>query len=202
MSKSARFWDRTAKTLEGQVNEDDETAIITLDHTRKYLQSDDIVLDLACATGKYTFEVAPQVKQVWGIDFSTEMITAAKRNAVERSVANVQFMPAEITDPRLEGEFFNVILAYNILHLVEDPQPAVAGILEFLNVESDTGVDSFLSRIQDATAGSYHAKKQVRHYVENHSRRVGRYLENLSPDQIRQVEDICGDLLQELGYDT
>jgi 2-polyprenyl-3-methyl-5-hydroxy-6-metoxy-1,4-benzoquinol methylase len=132
MSKSERFWDRTAKGTEGQVNEDDEAAITTLDHTRKYLQSDDIALDFGCATGKYSFEIAPQVKQVWGIDISREMITAAKRNAVERSIANVQFMQAEITDPRLEAESFNVILAYNILHLVEKPQQVVEKIKELL----------------------------------------------------------------------
>ena len=59
---------------------------------------------------------------------------------------------------------------------------------------------SFLSKIQDRTAGSYHARKQVRHYVENHSRRIGRYRENLTAAQLADVEDICGDLLRELGY--
>ena len=141
MSKSERFWDRAAKRFKGQVNEDDEAAITNLDHTRKYLQSNDIVLDFACATGKYSFEIAPQVKEVWGIDISTEMIAAAKRNAVERSVANVQFMQAEITDPRLEGESFNVILAYNILHLVEEPPQVVEKIKELLHDPDLQGTD-------------------------------------------------------------
>jgi 2-polyprenyl-3-methyl-5-hydroxy-6-metoxy-1,4-benzoquinol methylase len=132
MSKSERFWDRAAKRFEGRVNEDDEEAITTLEYTRKYLQSNDIVLDFACATGKYSLEIAPRVREVWGIDISAEMITAAKRNAVERSVDNVQFMQAEITDPRLEGESFDVILAYNILHLVGDPPQVVDKIKELL----------------------------------------------------------------------
>jgi ubiquinone/menaquinone biosynthesis C-methylase UbiE len=125
MSKSEKFWDRAAKRFEGQVNEDDEAAINTLELTRKYLQSSDIVLDFACATGKYAFEVAPQVKEVWGIDISGEMINAAKRNAIGLGITNVQFMCGEISDSRLEDESFDVALAYNILHLVEEPPRVV-----------------------------------------------------------------------------
>jgi 2-polyprenyl-3-methyl-5-hydroxy-6-metoxy-1,4-benzoquinol methylase len=118
--------------FEGQLNEDDEAALTILDHTRKYLRSNDTVLDFGCATGKYAFEIAPQVKKVWGIDISSEMIVAARRNTVERGVANVQFMQAEITDSRLDGESFDVILAYSILHLVEDPPQVVERIKELL----------------------------------------------------------------------
>jgi 2-polyprenyl-3-methyl-5-hydroxy-6-metoxy-1,4-benzoquinol methylase len=132
MSKSEKFWDRAAKRFEGQMNADDKAAITTLDITRKYLQSSDIVLDFACAAGKYAFEIAPQVKEVWGIDISGEMIHAAKRNATDRGIANVQFMQTEINDPRLEDESFDVVLAYNILHLVEEPQRVVAKIKELL----------------------------------------------------------------------
>ena len=41
---------------------------------------------------------------------------------------------------------------------------------------------------------------QVRHYVDNHSRRIGRYCENLDPDQVAEVEGACGEALAELGY--
>jgi len=132
MSKSERFWDRTAQRCASQVSEEDTEAITTLAHTRKYLHANDVVLDFGCATGKYAFEIAPLVKEVHGIDISGEMITAAKQNAVEGNVTNVQFMQAEITDPRLEDESFDVILAYNILHLVEDPPRVVEKIKELL----------------------------------------------------------------------
>jgi hypothetical protein len=84
--------------------------------------------------------------------------------------------------------------------LLEQPKEVVDGIFRFLGLEPDPSVDAFLPRIQDSTRGSYHARKQVRHYIDNHSRRVGRFHENLSPEQLREIEDVCGDLLQELGY--
>ncbi len=84
--------------------------------------------------------------------------------------------------------------------LVKDPRGVINGALELLGLEAHPSVDAFLPRIQDATEGSYHAKKQVRHYVENHTRRVGRHEENLTPEQRKEVEAVCGELLRELGY--
>ncbi len=68
------------------------------------------------------------------------------------------------------------------------------------DLEACDEVAAFWPRIQDATAGSYHARKQVRHYVENHSKRVGRFRENLDDEQLAAVEGVCGDLLRGLGY--
>ncbi len=84
--------------------------------------------------------------------------------------------------------------------LVRDPARAVADALALLGLEPTDEVRAVLARIQDATAGSYHARKQVRHYVDNHSVRVGRYRENLTPRQLEEVVAVCGDLLRELGY--
>jgi LPS sulfotransferase NodH len=84
--------------------------------------------------------------------------------------------------------------------LVRDPKPVIARVLALLGLPDAAEVDAFLPRIQDETAGSYHAKKQVRHYVEDHSRRVGRHEENFTPEELAEVEVVCRDMLRELGY--
>ena len=84
--------------------------------------------------------------------------------------------------------------------LVERAGETLGRALKFLGLDADPGVDEFSGKIQDETAGSYHARRQVRHYVENHSRRIGRYRENLGDSQLEEVLDVCGDLLGELGY--
>jgi omega-hydroxy-beta-dihydromenaquinone-9 sulfotransferase len=84
--------------------------------------------------------------------------------------------------------------------LVRDPEAAVEDVFRFLGLEMTAEVRSFVPRIQDATADSYHAKRQVRHYVDNHAVRVGRWRENLIQQQVEEVLAVCGDLLRELGY--
>lgn len=84
--------------------------------------------------------------------------------------------------------------------LVLDPLRAVGEVMSFLELEVTEGVRALLERIQNETSGSYHAKRQVRHYVDNHSIRVGRYRENLTEEQVNEVLAVCGDLMRELGY--
>ncbi len=84
--------------------------------------------------------------------------------------------------------------------LVTRPAVVFRGVLDFLELEPDPRVDAFLLKIQDETTGSYHAKKQVRHFVDNHRRRIGRYRENLDEEQLKDVLAVCGELLEDLGY--
>lgn len=84
--------------------------------------------------------------------------------------------------------------------LVRAPAEVIGRTLSFLGLPGASDVEAFLPRIQDATRGSYHARKQVRHYIENHSRRIGRFEENLSPGQLDEVIAACRPLLEELGY--
>jgi hypothetical protein len=84
--------------------------------------------------------------------------------------------------------------------LLREPARVVTETLGFIGLELHPEVQAFLPKIQDSTAGSYHARKQVRHYVDDHSRRVGRHVENLTAAQIAEVEAVCGPMLRELGY--
>lgn len=84
--------------------------------------------------------------------------------------------------------------------LVREPRATLETALNFLGLEPDASTESFIAKIQDETRGSYHARKQLRHYVDNHRQRIGRYAENLTPRQLEDVVEVCGDLLRELGY--
>jgi len=84
--------------------------------------------------------------------------------------------------------------------LVGDPPATLERVFAFIGLGVAETVLAFSRKIQDATAGSYHARRQVRHYVENHRRRVGRFRENLSGEQIAAVEAVSGSVLRELGY--
>jgi hypothetical protein len=98
---------------------------------------------------------------------------------------------AELGDRYLEIRYEDLVL---------DARVVVGRALEHIGLGLVPGVESFLAKIQNETAGSYHAKKQVRHFVENHRRRIGRFEENLSRRELDEVVGVCGDLLRELGY--
>jgi 2-polyprenyl-3-methyl-5-hydroxy-6-metoxy-1,4-benzoquinol methylase len=99
---------------------------------KKYLRTGDRVLDFGCGTGTTAIHCAGRVKEVCGIDYASGMIDVAKRKAAESGIENAGFMQATIFDGRLETGSFDVVLAWGILHLVDDRPDVIRRIRELL----------------------------------------------------------------------
>ncbi len=131
MKKSEWFWDWIARRYDKQAQKD-EAHTRAVERFAKYLKADDTVLDYACGTGVVTYKIAADVKEVHAIDISARMIELAKQRAREREVANVHFARKTIFDEGLGTESYDVILAFNVLHLLEDARKAVQRASELL----------------------------------------------------------------------
>jgi len=132
MDKSEKFWDRAAKDFtdhEQQTQLSENKDFIT---TLKYLNENDTVLDYGCATGIISNAIADKVKEIHAIDISSRMIEIAKRKADERYITNIKYAQATIYDERYQKEAFSAILAFRILHMLENPHLIVRRINELL----------------------------------------------------------------------
>lgn len=85
--------------------------------------------------------------------------------------------------------------------LVGHPRATAGVVLEFLGLDTVPAVVDFCGKVQNATAGDYHARQQAQWYCDDHDRRVGRWRENLSAEEQRVINDQLGGLLQRLGYE-
>jgi 2-polyprenyl-3-methyl-5-hydroxy-6-metoxy-1,4-benzoquinol methylase len=132
MNKSEKFWDKQSNNFEKKSKKIDQTEIRTLENTKKYLNVGDTVLDYGCAIGTMAFELADHAKKIHGIDISSKMIDAARKKAAERNIENIDFAHATLFDERYKKESFDVILAFNILHFLEDTQKVMKRINELL----------------------------------------------------------------------
>ncbi|NIS67680.1 MAG: methyltransferase domain-containing protein [Proteobacteria bacterium] len=132
MNRSEKFWDRVADGSDEQGDELDQAYRKTIENSKYHLQVDDIVLDFACGTGIITNEIAADVKEIRALDISSKMIDIAKWNAGERKIENVHFEQTTIFNERYKKELFGVILAFNVLHLLEDAQKVVLRISELI----------------------------------------------------------------------
>lgn len=56
----------------------------------------EIAVDLGCGTGRDTFELARTFRQVYGYDFSPDMIRVANKNKVTKTVGNVTFDVSDV----------------------------------------------------------------------------------------------------------
>jgi ubiquinone/menaquinone biosynthesis C-methylase UbiE len=132
MDKSARFWDRVSRNTDKQTKGFDQTAQKILENTRKHLDKGDIVLDYACGTGTFSCGIAGHVQEVTAIDISSGMLDRARAKAGERGIENVQFAQSTIFEEALKPASFDVILAFSILHLLQDAPQVMQRINDLL----------------------------------------------------------------------
>jgi ubiquinone/menaquinone biosynthesis C-methylase UbiE len=125
MSKSVKFWDRMANRANRQDASVGGSEIKTVEITKKYLKSSDSVLDYACGTGSMTIDIARHVETMDAMDISPRMLEVVKERAQHNNIENIQFTQGTLSDAPYDDESFDAVLAFNILHLLEDPQLAV-----------------------------------------------------------------------------
>ena len=132
MDKSEKFWDKAANTYDQEENKDEQTHNKIIERTKEYLKISDIVLDYGCGTGRISNEIAGNVKLIHAIDISANMIEIAKGKADGRGIENIDYAHATLFDERYERGSYDVILAFYILHLLEDTPKVMQRINELL----------------------------------------------------------------------
>ncbi|MFC2038438.1 class I SAM-dependent methyltransferase [Chloroflexota bacterium] len=132
MSKSERFWNRQAGSFtdhEEKVRLDDNWDYKSI---LRYLGANDTVLDYGCATGIISNAIACKAGEVHGIDISSTMIEMAATKARERNIKNVHFAHATIFDNKYQEESFDMVIAFRVLHMLEDSPAVVRRINQLL----------------------------------------------------------------------
>jgi ubiquinone/menaquinone biosynthesis C-methylase UbiE len=132
MGKTERFWDLFSYKYDEITRKAERTRIVTIEKTRKYLTTDDHVLDYACGTGIFAVELAKNVKDVCAIDISLKMLEAAKNKAEAQGIRNIYFAHLPIFADKFQRDSFDIILAFNILHLLKDTNKHIRRINELL----------------------------------------------------------------------
>ncbi|NIM94509.1 MAG: methyltransferase domain-containing protein [Anaerolineales bacterium] len=120
MNKTEKFWDKIANRYAKQELKLEEIEIKTVEKAKNHLNVGDVVLDYGSGPGTMTNAIASYVNEIHAIDISSKMIELAKAEADEREIENIHYAQATIFDERFKAETFDVILAFNILHLLED----------------------------------------------------------------------------------
>ena len=132
-ANDARFWDKTAKRYAASKIADLGGYERTLERTRSFLQPNDRVLELGCGTGTTALRLASTVGSYLATDISEQMIGIARQKLHEEQVPNLVFRPAVAEDLASEDQRFDVVLAYNYLHLVRDPGATLGTISRLLS---------------------------------------------------------------------
>lgn len=135
MNKPKDFWDKSAKNYDRTEERFEHIHQTSRECAKRHIRETDIVLDYGCGTGTTACELASHVAEIQGIDISPRMIELAKQKATVNGLDNVSFAQADIFDEGYSKGSFDVVLAFNMLHTVPDPQRVARRAHELLKPE-------------------------------------------------------------------
>jgi 2-polyprenyl-3-methyl-5-hydroxy-6-metoxy-1,4-benzoquinol methylase len=117
MNKFEKFFDKVSSKSKPESN---QTASKVIESSKEFLEKGNYVLDFGCGSGAITNKLSKVAKSIDAIDISSGMLEFAKKQAEKDSIANINYIQASIFDERFEDEKYDAILAFNVLHYIED----------------------------------------------------------------------------------
>jgi SAM-dependent methyltransferase len=137
----AQFWNRIARKYAADKIADMPGYEASLARVRALLTPEQSVLEVGCGTGSTALRLAADVRSYLGTDLSQEMVAIARERLAQQPTPGLRFgvadaaadaslslmpdQPACAARPR-----FDLLLAFNLLHLLPDLEDSLARLLQ------------------------------------------------------------------------
>ena len=118
--RKAAFWDRIARKYAADPIADMAGYEATLRRVQALLSDTQDVLEVGCGTGTTALRLAPCTRQLLATDVSAGMIAIAREKLAAHAMPQLSFAVADADAPGLGQATYDVVLAFNLLHLVSD----------------------------------------------------------------------------------
>lgn len=148
------FWDRVAGVYDLFANVYNAKTHKALKQlvAQQVAQTDD-VLECACGTGLLTEVIAPRCKSIVATDFSEKMLMMTKRKCA--SFGNVSYRQADILALDFKDESFDVVVAANVIHLVDEPHKALGELSRVCKAGGKLIIPTYMNREKTGDASGF-----------------------------------------------
>ncbi len=125
------FWDRAACFYDFSETFNARANRAMVQAAARWVSSGSRVLDCAAGTGALSLAAVKKAEAVLCTDLSPAMLAQAKRKAAAQGAGNITFAQRDLFAPPPPRPFDGVI-AGNVLHLLDEPERALASLLACL----------------------------------------------------------------------
>ncbi|MCV2421779.1 class I SAM-dependent methyltransferase [Paucibacter sp. DJ2R-2] len=132
IARKARFWDRIARKYAADPIADMAGYEATLARVQGLLSVDQEVLELGCGTGSTALRLASGTRHLLATDVSSHMIEIAREKLARQPLPQLSFALADADAPEFAPGAYDVVLAFNLLHLVDDLDQALSVAVQAL----------------------------------------------------------------------
>jgi len=128
-----KFWNLIASKYASSPISNREAYETKIQKIKKYLTAEQVVLDIGCGTGTQCCDIAANVRQVTGIDIASKLLGIAEQRKAEQietgcKLDHVEFLQTTVFDERFQPGSFDVVMAFYVLHLIEDTDAVIKRI--------------------------------------------------------------------------
>lgn len=138
------FWDRVAGVYDIAEAFNGNVYRRICEITRRLTPRGAKVLDCAAGTGELSFAAARKAESVLCTDISENMLKKARAKFVR--IGNVTFETRNIFDMKDPDDTYDVVIAGNVLHLLEDPEKAVKELYRVLKPGGRLLLPTFMTK--------------------------------------------------------
>jgi len=138
-----QYWSKFADDFEEKnsyVVGDDMAIILDEVKQQKALKN---ILELACGNGTYSKILSEEANQLTATDFSDEMVQVATNRL--KNFDNIKVEKADCFNMQYEDSTFDTIFMANLLHIIPEPEKAIAECQRVLKKDGRLIVVSFTS---------------------------------------------------------
>lgn len=149
---SATFWDRWARFYDLSHYTNRRVITAAVRWVTEQIPAGAQVLDCAAGTGEFSLGAAARAKTVLCTDLSLPMLERARKKTAKRGASNMEFAQRDMTALPEEDGSFDVVIAANVLHLLEKPEQAAR---ELWRVTAPGGKLILPTYLQGKTGAAY-----------------------------------------------
>lgn len=187
MAMKKSFWERFAFIYDTIMKKCDGTDKKAAEYIAGFLSEDCYMLEAACGTGRFSCEIAPEIKRMCCCDYAQNMISAARKKAAARNIHNIDYSVQNIMDLSFSDGYFDAVMAANVLHLLLRPEKAIDelkrvvkpdGLLifpNFINAESRNKRFLHLIELFGFKAATEWSKEQFLEFLRKNGLKIAAY---------------------------
>ena len=138
------YWDDKASEYDNHLKKSESAYLKIIELIKSEINKTQTLLDIGTGTGEIPIAIADHAGEIIANDFSQEMINLANTKIEESGINNVRFQIQDCHDLDYKDEMFDVIIASNLLHLLDRPEQFLSSLKRILKKNGILIIPTFL----------------------------------------------------------
>lgn len=116
--RAKQYWYDSENTFLASTDYYDRVAHVLASEISPWINGLERAMDVGCGNGRFTFELAKQVKQIHASDLSPNLIAAAKAEASSMNADNITFGVMDLLSNFAESKKFDLVSCMGVLSTI------------------------------------------------------------------------------------